>query len=646
MLDSRLPLPGVHLFQGLAEEDLADIQARVTLRTFGRGDDLLLTGQATPGLFVLKTGAVSAFVTADGGIEREVATLGPGECVGEMALLSGEPPSATVRAMTDTEAWFLEPGAFVELLESHPGLWRNLGHILSKRLARTSKHLLARTHSSLIPLLLDCGDDEAAVLAPAVAASLARQTGKRVLLVDGRGAAARKVEGDPGRTAAPLYELLEDKSLLARHEAAGDTGNGLNGARVVALGGEGGLNENQHIAALEMVMPAYDFVLLLDGRGRASGPRLLERARSVLALVTPDESRSPPAWLKQSIEDLTLRHRLEVAMLAGDKRGVFALEEIEDILGRAVVRLPLSKESLQLMAERGRPAAADQAAIDRLARLIGEIEVGVALGAGAAKGFAHIGVLRVLQEQNVPIDYLAGCSIGAVVGAMFAFGLPLDEIAARMQGVDRKLKRWTLPFRSLWSDAGLKELLRSPAPTVRFRDLQLPFAAVATDVVTGREIPIRKGLVWRAVQASTSVPGIFPAVLLNGRYLVDGGLVNPVPSQTVRHLGADIVIAVDLMSPSGQSHHLKTTTNGRSGKKRLPNLVEMLWRANEIMQEEVTLRSAATADITIAPPLGRVRWSDFSQRGKEFIAVGEAATRGKIAEMRDLIPFMSAVAAA
>ena len=157
---------------------------------------------------------------------------------------------------------------------------------------------------------------------------------------------------------------------------------------------------------------------------------------------------------------------------------------------------------------------------------------------------------------------------------------------------------------------------------------------------------MRKGLVWRAVQASTSVPGIFPAVLLNGRHLVDGGLVNPVPSQTVRQLGADIVIAVDLMSPSGQSHHLKTGTNGRNGKKRLPNLVEMLWRANEIMQEEVTLRSAATADITIAPPLGRVRWSDFSQRWQEFIAVGAEAARGKVPEMQELIPFMSAGAVA
>jgi NTE family protein len=274
-----------------------------------------------------------------------------------------------------------------------------------------------------------------------------------------------------------------------------------------------------------------------------------------------------------------------------------------------------------------------------VARQISQIEVR-GPEAGRLRFRAHRR-FEALEERGVPIDYIAG-SIGSVVGAMYAFGLPLKEIETRMQGADRKLKRWTLPFRSLWSDAGLKELLRNPAPTVRFRDLKLPFAVVATDVVTGRETAMRKGLVWRAVQASTSVPGIFPAVRLHGRHLVDGGLVNPVPSQTVRHLGADIVIAVDLMSTSARSHHVKTGPNRRKAKTKLPNLVEMLWRANEIMQEEVTLRSAATADITIAPPLGPVRWSDFSRRGKEIIALGEEAAREKYPEMEQLMPFLSA----
>ena len=284
-------------------------------------------------------------------------------------------------------------------------------------------------------------------------------------------------------------------------------------------------------------------------------------------------------------------------------------------------------------------AQAAQDVIDRLARQIGEIEVGLALGAGAAKGFAHIGVLKVLEQQHVPIDYLAGCSIGAIVGAMYAGGMPFEEIEERMQGADRKLRRWHLPLRSVWSDAGLRELLRNPAPTARFRELQTPFAVVATDVGTGREIVIRKGLIWRAVQASTSVPGIFPPTLIAKRHLVDGGLVNPVPSQTVRDLGADFVIAVDLMSPSARNHHMSPNPAKNSRPRaRVPNLVEMLWRATEIMQEEVTLRSAATADLTIEPKLGRVRWSDFSHRGREFIALGEQAASEKIPELQRLLP--------
>ena len=268
--------------------------------------------------------------------------------------------------------------------------------------------------------------------------------------------------------------------------------------------------------------------------------------------------------------------------------------------------------------------------------------MGLALGAGAAKGFAHIGVLRVMEESGVPIDYLAGCSIGAIVGALYANGTSLLAIERQVKGADRKVVRWTLPFRSIWSDAGLKQMLRTPGPTIRFRDLRIPFAAVATDLATGRDAVLRRGLVWRAVQASVSIPGIFPPALISGRPLVDGGLVNPVPSQTVRDMGADIVVAVDLMSPSARSQEsvgLPMATSGAPAP-RIPNLVEMLWRSNEIMQEEITLRSAATADVTIEPRMGRVRWSDFSHRGQEFIGAGEQAAREKLPELRRLLPFV------
>jgi NTE family protein len=280
-------------------------------------------------------------------------------------------------------------------------------------------------------------------------------------------------------------------------------------------------------------------------------------------------------------------------------------------------------------------------AVERLGRCVGEMEVGLALGAGGAKGFAHVGVLKVLEDNAVPVDFIAGCSIGAIVGALYAAGWSLPEIRRQLTGADRKVVRWTLPFRSVWSDAGLKEMLQGSGAALRFRDLGIPFVAVATDIATGREVVLRSGLVWKAVQASVSIPGIFPPVVISDRHLVDGGLVNPVPSQTVRDLGANFVVAVDLMSPVGLARENAGLPEGSGSNPatRIPNLVEILWRSTEIMQEEVTIRSAATADVTIEPKLGRVRWSDFSRRGQEFIAAGEEAAKQKLPDLLRLLPF-------
>jgi NTE family protein len=182
-----------------------------------------------------------------------------------------------------------------------------------------------------------------------------------------------------------------------------------------------------------------------------------------------------------------------------------------------------------------------------------------------------------------------------------------------------------------------------PQPT------KCPFAAVATDLASGREVVLRSGLVWLALQASASIPGIFPPTLIRGRYLIDGGLVNPVPTQTVRDMGADIVIAVDLMSPVSQAAPTGATSAGArspsAATKRAPNLVETLLRSTEIMQSEITTRSAATADVTIQPKVGRTRWSDFSRRGRAFIAAGEEAAIDALPELERLLPFLKDIEA-
>ena len=651
MQESPFPFEEIPLFQSLTPDERALLRERVQLRAFEPQAHLLDSGQDSPGLYTIRSGLVAVLVRDDAGHERELDSLGKGECVGEMALMTGEPCSATVRAITDTEAWFIDRGDFLDLVDRCPGLWRNLGRILSQRLARTSRHLAAQPSASTVVLMMACPEEEAAALAVAVAASLARQTGKRTLLVDAcAGSASPAADFAPGKRMPSLWEVLHKRSLLKAHEAAPDRSDRLRGARVASLGDEEGQRPTveETLTVLEWLRPLYDYILLLLPRPAAEPWRvLLERAHSIVTVVTEEEAQGGLPWLDRLCGPSEVRAKLEIAIVAAGLVDPSIRQAMEERLGRPVRRLPRESGLLQQMLRKKTPLTEDRPelpfsqAVDRLARHIGGMEVGLALGGGAAKGFAHVGVLRVLEENGVPVDYIAGCSIGAIVGALYAGGRPLSDVEEHLRGADRKITRWTLPFRSIWSDAGLKEILREPGPTVRFGDLDIPFATVATDIATGREVVLRKGLVWKAVQASVSIPGIFPPVSMSGRHLVDGGLVNPVPSQTVRVMGADIVVAVDLMSPAGRVTEDSASSggSGRAPAMRVPNLLEMLWRSTEIMQEEVTARSAATADVTIEPKLGRVRWGDFSQRGQDFIIAGEEAAREKLPELRRLLPF-------
>ena len=179
----------------------------------------------------------------------------------------------------------------------------------------------------------------------------------------------------------------------------------------------------------------------------------------------------------------------------------------------------------------------------------GRPKIGLALGSGSARGLAHLGVIRAIEDAGIKVDFIAGTSMGALIGAIHAAG-KLDELEAAFRTFDWKMTASffdvVLPKSGLLDGAKVSELVRAHIHADTIEMLAKPFAAVATDIVSGEEVVIRSGDVIEAVRASISVPGIFTPVRSNGRILVDGGLTNPVPVSAVRAMGADIVIAVDL----------------------------------------------------------------------------------------------------
>lgn len=287
------------------------------------------------------------------------------------------------------------------------------------------------------------------------------------------------------------------------------------------------------------------------------------------------------------------------------------------------------------------------------ARDDGQPVIGVALGSGAARGWAHIGVLKALADEGIHPDVVCGCSIGALVGASFVSGR-LEPLAEWVQGLDwqRVVRMLDISFRGglIRGDRVLQHCAQHFFPE-GFSDLQTPFACVATELSSGREVWLREGAIADAVRASIAMPGLFSPVLRGRRVLLDGGLVNPVPVSLCRALGADIVIAVELGSgltdrawtrtpkedpalEDGFARRLLTSVGlglgapdaGVGGTLPLPSLTNVIAASINIMQMRIARSRLAgePADVLISPRLAQMNMLDF-HRAAEAIEEGVAA---------------------
>ncbi|HEX6624075.1 MAG TPA: patatin-like phospholipase family protein, partial [Pyrinomonadaceae bacterium] len=230
--------------------------------------------------------------------------------------------------------------------------------------------------------------------------------------------------------------------------------------------------------------------------------------------------------------------------------------------------------------------------------------VGLALSGGAARGMAHVGVLKVFKEHGVPVDCVAGTSAGALVGAAFAAGMPveeLEEIGRRLRW--RDFGRMTLSRLGAQSNARMEEYVRASFPVSRFEELPIPFAAVATDLHTGAAVVMRdRGDVAFAVRASCAVPGWYvPVVDEHGRQLVDGGLVANIPTAAVRALGAEVVVAVDVNFEGAKFMGSPTSVVG------------VLLQSILVVQKTAASHQRHAADIVLSPRVGHIRWDEMTR---------------------------------
>lgn len=245
------------------------------------------------------------------------------------------------------------------------------------------------------------------------------------------------------------------------------------------------------------------------------------------------------------------------------------------------------------------------------------IKIGLVLGGGAARGFAHIGVIKALESQGIVPDLVVGTSAGSLVGALYAAGhngFTLHKMALEME--EAAISDWSIPLFSrhvgVLKGEGLQQYVNRAVSNVPLEKLKIPFAAVATDLQSGAPILFQRGNTGMAVRASSAVPGVFQPVKIGERSYVDGGLVAPVPVRFARQLGADFVIAVNISSQPEAQQAFATT-------------LDMLLQTFAIMGQSINQYELKDADIVLQPALGAMKGNDFNSRNLAVLSGEEAA---------------------
>ena len=507
MQESQLATYLNELFGPFAVDELdvlRELESEVEIVTVGGGETLFERGDSGDSAYIVMSGRLRVVLETAGEAERTLNELGRGEVLGEMALLTGDSRSATVFAVRDTDLARLSREGFHRLIERRPESLRNLSHIIAGRLQRHSHvHLPEHKRGSCIGII------------------------------------ALKPELELGPEIRNVIRHLESHGSVALLTSAGvDQALGVAGIAQSSDRDPTYLRLSRWLHERE---ENYRFVLYVaDPTWTPWTERCARQSDRCLYFA---DGASDPA---QGEVEKRLEERWQGAR--APQRSLVLLHPADLDRPRGTAKWLDSRE-VETCLHLRRGHAGDEA---RLARIIGERAVGLVLGGGGARGFAHLGVIRAMEELGIPIDMIGGSSIGAPVAGPTAQGQSAAEAFETIAHHFRKLLDYTLPLAALLAGRRISSSIEKGAGGWSLEDLWIPYFCVSTNLTTGRSVVHRRGSAVRAVRASVAIPGVLPPVPEGGDLLVDGGVLNNLPIDVMRELNpSGRVIAVDVLPPRG-----------------------------------------------------------------------------------------------
>lgn len=656
----------VSIFSELEEGSIKEVASSLQPLSLPKGSVLYREGDAGDALYIIQSGRVKIVTRKDGGQERVLNYLGRGDTLGEMSLLTDRPRSVTAKVDNNASFLVLYKKDFDVFLKKNPTASLYLSRLISQRFAVAFKP--SEPKPELLACVCDLEMEDQIVLLVNLSLALTEQTRRKVLLLDLSPAGPKLVESlgmkpvlsSPGMVTA---EDLNHPAILNRIAVIHPSG-----LEIITLSYDffSGVLFRSLPSFLASLRNFYDLVLVnLPGRMKNGSKGLDEIPRAVLqecdtvyyifsdqtdslsALESfVQEKENPDAESAQNFESIEAppSQKLKKVLLQTSIRA--SLSDAADFTVPWNSQIPSTLKRMGHPYLTGAETVATHRVLNRVARAMGKIQVGLAMGSGAAYGYTIIGMLKVFEREKIPIDFISGTSMGALLGSFYSSGKTVDEIEQIAYSITKTwLRRNFLSDLNLpWPHGGIligqtiSRFLKSVLGEVQFDELKTPFSCVATDIMTGDAIVFREGKVWQAVRASLSLPLIFCPYKMGNRFLVDGGLVNPVPTALIASMGADILISVNL---TGKVSERKVSLR-RMGifPAKSPGMFNIFFKMIYTMQYQIALSRTDLSHVVIRPDTRNFSWIDF-HKAKQIIPLGEEAAEEALTKIKSRLPFFS-----
>ncbi|MBM3250310.1 MAG: cyclic nucleotide-binding domain-containing protein [Candidatus Omnitrophica bacterium] len=667
LISKELILKEIPLFAELSDEEIGLIRERAYLKEYKKGQAIYQEGSSPSAFYCVVTGRVVIFTRDLSGNRTVLEYLHRGKYFGIISLLTDETHSVSAEAINDSLLLEIKKEDFDLILKKVPGLAVDLSRTLSRRLKRKDIHQKTIFESTVISVFSSYSRAGKTLYALNLSLALKKETHKSVVILDllPEGAShslPKKLDSECMRIFNLSGSGADDPSAIKDFILR--TAFGLDVACFYYRPQDSSCVKRL-IAIISILVNDYHYILL-DLPSAMDRPvfDILNQSDLIHLLTSPEpvdlgRTRHLVERLRQ---EFSFQEEKIKVIINEYKLSKLAHEEQTDLLGRQVFatlpRIELSAAERLVLDE---PHSEYSRAIRRIARQLGDCLVGLVLGVGVGYGFCHIGVLRVIEEEKIPVDVIVGSSIGALIASLWVTGRSSSEILEIAREFKEPKHIWnlidlTFPLLGFIKGSKLQRFLKKHLDNKTFYDVRLPLKIIASDVRRKEPRVLDKGPLVDAIMASCAMPGVFAPFKLSEDMLFDGGVINPLPTEPLLKMGVKKIIAVNV-TPSredilrqydrlkekmtaGPVPELKKEKRPGPGERiknifRV-NILDFIFSSIEILQSEVAKKEGQLADVVLHPDTSGLYWLDL-HRSEEFARRGEEEARRNLDKIRQVI---------